>query len=403
MRADLRFAAATCFTRTGDAPSATVLGRHYAAHTARGPPSSHYTVIPFFAGHEAQLSGGRVEPSISALLDADITLVTHLSVSRLPRLAALAREWGGPLSAALFVSPTESDSVLCSQLLALDASQRNVSVHLVVDSSGAEPAKGGAPYPINLLRNEATAYATTHLVIMLDVDFQPSHGLHAALLHSLEYAHVWQNARHGLAFVLPAFQYKVTCPCDTTAVAFAAGDMRVFGTQPHRCMPIPGSKAALAVALRHRWATPFHAHFAGHLFTDNARWLREAAPYYVRWGFGFEPYVLLNRSLPGAPLYDTRFVDRGMNKVAFTAVLAARGYRFVVLPDAFVTHAWESRAAERAHRRPHNMMFAKEIYALVMREEAAITTRGAPWHAAMTASSLDVYLPATPITQGKAR
>jgi hypothetical protein len=96
----------------------------------------------------------------------------------------------------------------------------------------------------------------------------------------------------------------------------------------------------------------FHPAFPGaHNATDTARWATASAPYYVRPGVSFEPYVLGNKSHPDFPPYDLRFMDRNRNKVVFTAAAAARGFRFVVLPQPFVTHVWQTVEEELAGRR----------------------------------------------------
>jgi hypothetical protein len=228
---------------------------------------------------------------------------------------------------------------------------------------------------------------------MLDVDFQPSRDMYS-LLHGADNRHVWTNAHRRLAFVIPAFQFKLRCPCEhSTVYAETEEEMNVTGIQPHRCIPVPASKVALVAAVRRRWICVFHAHFEGHLYTDNRRWLNTTQPYYVNWGTFYEPYVVVNKSLPDFPEYDARFLDRGMNKVIFTAQLHSRHFQFVVLPSFFLTHVFETKISEKTTRRRHNMLLRSELYSEVMGEERQRHTL----LYAHSSTFLHEYLPHTPL------
>lgn len=55
----------------------------------------------------------------------------------------------------------------------------------------------------------------------------------------------------------------------------------------------------------------------------------------VSWEPDYEPYVVVRSDVPK---YDTRFVGFGWNKVSHIMELEARGYTFIVLPNAFIIH-----------------------------------------------------------------
>ena len=83
-----------------------------------------------------------------------------------------------------------------------------------------------------------------------------------------------------------------------------------------------------------------------------------------------KPYVIGNASIAGYPDFDTRFVDRNRNKVVFARQAAARGFRFVVLPQAFLSHFWQSEEEELSGRR-EPMPGYKELVDTVLQEDAA--------------------------------
>ena len=355
-----------------------------------------YTVFPFLCSGGDTRCAGR--PSGAAAerrlrTDADgVTVVTQCSPSKLPRLAALANEWGGPMSAALYVpggNEALDNAVAQLRTLKLPAT---VDIHLV------QGGRVKGVYPINFLRTLAQRAARTHLVLMLDVDFMVPRWLFPALqaanpsaappvreaalarartegftlplstsdasaVNLTQFDRVWADASCRHMFMLPAFQLNIRAPC-------AAGDAPVLGnaamsagshpsrrranaSAPARCVSLPGDKAALLTAIRRGWADVFHATMRrAHRPTDVHRWLHtDSDAYYVKWARYYEPYGIINASLRDVPDYDIRFVDRGVNKVIFTHLVHLRGFRFVVLPAPFVLHAWESRENEIATRR----------------------------------------------------
>jgi hypothetical protein len=327
-----------------------------------------YDVLPFFcAPGEARCAGA---PSGAAAArapttDADTTVVTQMSASKLSRLVKLAAEWGGPVSAAFYVAGGNHELDAAIALLRATPLPSSVVLHLVVGRRTDDV------YPINLLRTVAQRGARTHLVLMLDVDFHVTHHLHASLQAAnpavlaatgrealnvsdvSTYAHVWANAAKRHAFVLPAFQLNMRAPCSASDPPATGRTKMVLSLTPagSRCIPLPTGKRAIAAAVEKGWADVFHSTMRAHAPTDTRRWLDSEAPYYVRWAGWYEPYVLVNASLAETPEYDMRFVDRGVNKVIWMHVLSLRGFRFVVLPRPFVLHAWETPGREHSTRR----------------------------------------------------
>ena len=56
----------------------------------------------------------------------------------------------------------------------------------------------------------------------------------------------------------------------------------------------------------------YHVWQAGHSATNYSLWRSATQPFPIDWSPDYEPYVLIDR---GAPLFDTRFVGFGWNKV----------------------------------------------------------------------------------------
>ena len=187
-------------------------------------------------------------------------------------------------------------------------------------------------YPGNALRNLAIDQVDTTHFLMLDADFTPSDEL-AEAFAQLPAALV----RDPLAaLVVPAFEYKVY-ECNSTHQCFK--DHK--GSLPH-------DVRSLKQCTEEGMCGVFYEIFAPetHESTDYERWWRAAlagdrTPYRVPC-FGslkYEPYVVLRRSgLQSPPPYDTRFTGYGKNKIQHLQHLRFLGYRFEVLPSAFLVH-----------------------------------------------------------------
>lgn len=166
------------------------------------------------------------------------TLITQCSVDRFDNLFQQARAWNGPVSAAIYIHTT-SDAKIHTQTSAVadlieklnkdDTFQGSLTVSLLFGHENAtsrwkcnNPEAIGAPlYPINALRNLATAAAftppvtanatsegahprTPPLMFLLDADFIPSPGL----LQWASRPTVVDRCDSGEVIVVPAFEAK---------------------------------------------------------------------------------------------------------------------------------------------------------------------------------------------------
>ncbi|XP_046432242.1 LARGE xylosyl- and glucuronyltransferase 2-like isoform X2 [Neodiprion fabricii] len=234
----------------------------------------------------------------------DVTLITQCSGDRLTLLEDLCKRWRGAISVALYFTDADTYNFIKFVRGSEELSKRrNIAYHVVY--------KEGEFYPVNYLRNVGMSHVTTSYVFQLDVDFLPSNGLYDTLMSSIVSLRLTQDRQ--VALIVPAFE-----------------------TERYR-FNFPESKEALVRSLNRGMFYTFRYHIwsQGHAATNYTHWCKASEPYEVGWEPDFEPYVVVPSS---APSYDTRFVGFGWNKVSHIAHLAAMGYRFVVLPDAFVIH-----------------------------------------------------------------
>jgi hypothetical protein len=157
--------------------------------------------------------------------DARVSIVTQLSIDRLPRLAELAAAWGGPVSAALYIGFRGS----LESELALLHSQWNesksvngplstfVDIHIVYHTSTSAWFATGAghginPYPVNLLRQFAMDRARTDHVLYLEGDMlTPLNGHDQVVATWGIMSKMAAAATRPIAFVLPMYSQDRHC------------------------------------------------------------------------------------------------------------------------------------------------------------------------------------------------
>lgn len=293
--------------------SATALACRWECITGRSDPGC-YTVQEL------------LQPAAAA---NEITLVTQATRDKARYLKRALDFWDGPASIALYAY-TPLDLAF---FINFSCTRCTISV---VYGGTREQA-----YPINLLRNVALTAAQTSLAFMFDTDFLPSPGLY----HLLS-AHIAnQSSTRRTGWVVPAFEMKTN-------------------------YDIPTDFLSLRNALEVGAVGIFHGKRGGHYNTQNSRWLNTSNQYCLEHSaHNYEPYLVLNKTEPGFPLFDPTFVDRGMNKVRIGCIfdlhkahhpaisyvlqvmwvreLKARDYRFCVVPRAWLVHVYERRPKYR--------------------------------------------------------
>ena len=246
---------------------------------------------PFFLGRNYTLSNAANE----------VTLISQLSLDRLQMLEPLCRHWTGPMSISVYATDMEATKLSdYFHSFSCFRNRNNIAVHVVYVHSRF--------YPVNYLRNVALKHLVTKYAFLLDIDFLPMVDLHAYLL---EAARVLGAEKRAL--IVPAFEthlYRLDFPQNKTGLLKMLGNQFI---QPFRY---------------HEWAK-------GHAPTNYEHWRTTSVPYRINWAPDFEPYVMLSSPFP---IYDSRFVGFGWNKVSHIMELHHAGYEFVVLPDAFIIH-----------------------------------------------------------------
>lgn len=90
----------------------------------------------------------------------------------------------------------------------------------------------------------------------------------------------------------------------------------------------------------------------------------------MSWEPDYEPYVVVRSNVPK---YDTRFVGFGWNKVSHIMELEARGYTFIVLPNAFIIHMPHAPSFDIAKFRGSSQ-YRRLVYPILLYELKYIKT-----------------------------
>jgi Glycosyl-transferase for dystroglycan len=235
---------------------------------------------------------------------ASIGIATQMTLDRLPRLARMADNWFGPISAVLYVDCAQRrDAIksIAALVQSSDSVRRRVDVHLACAERMLTQR-----YPINHLRNVAWQLVPTPLVLLLDSDFLPSgSSVCGDVARFVDVAPPPLPLANEFALVLPAFALH-------DDGRFDHGDKRHVGAR----IDAPDG--------------------IGQAATDYRRWRSAAEPYRVEHRFGYEPYVIVRTER--TPRYDEQFVGYGDDKASHFFELKAAGYQLYVLPTSMVVH-----------------------------------------------------------------
>lgn len=239
----------------------------------------------------------------------DVTLVTHLSIDKLPELERQCDHWMSVVSAAVFVNlpytTMENDTSTYDPLTkevgaAIAEAEKKIdelfqkiesgeSQHCTLDTmlvfehfSRFDPFLG--LYPINALRNRALQMADTDIVLVIDVDLLPN----ADLAHDLHVVSRYETLRRVTEYkqviVLPALEILSGDPAEENRWTRRA----LEGPDRIRTMT---EKGKIQPYLEDR-----NPHSQGN--TDFDRWINSSMPYRVDFiDEGYEPFFLAKRLL----------------------------------------------------------------------------------------------------------
>ncbi|CAL4158245.1 unnamed protein product [Meganyctiphanes norvegica] len=290
-----------------------------------------------------------MEGEVESYSSSELTLVTQCSFGHLHKLPRLTNNWQGPISIAVFAMSGEVQAVVQTFHLLRRCHSgiyNNVTFSLVfplnsptsphiTPTADTTPCDqifeqqiqtnyefGGIHYPNNLLRNIARKATNTELILVLDIDMIPSHGLHTYFMKYASDNNIFKEhlSEEKTAWVLPAFEIQ-------------------NGNE------FPKTKKDLLSLKEKELVRPFYSElcFKCQKYTDYPSWekkqnidMEKVSPLYeVLWQDPWEPFYIARN---GIPLYDERFRQYGFNRISQVCELHIAGFRFLVLDSGFVLH-----------------------------------------------------------------
>eukprot|EP00968_Pinguiococcus_pyrenoidosus_P022490 scaffold3274_cov244-Pinguiococcus_pyrenoidosus.AAC.2 len=219
----------------------------------------------------------------------------------------------------VYISPTAPDEFPINRF-------RNMAISKV----GRPPARAvAASSASQLIRARKPAQVATSHLFYVDVDFVPSatsyQDAKQLLLKNREYS---QDRTY--AFVVPAFMYAGSCQ-DVKACLKQFGD-EIPGTFPQLMSQVQQRKSKVMA---------FGSKSAAQDSTDYDKWMSQGAeevrPIECLSNLRYEPYVIVRKS-DLLPSFDERFTGYGKNKIQWIVHLRYLGFKFMVLPQVFLTH-----------------------------------------------------------------
>ena len=317
----------------------------------------------------------------SAFHSPRVTICTQLTVNRLVRLDAMAQNWGGPISAVLFIgyggNVEEEIAELDEYWSESVALQAYVDLHLVIDGKRPwfrwENMKKD-PYPVNLLRQLAVDYANrTDYILYAEGDMVSMHRGHDIIASTWDDLLNVDNLRikevgSPAAFALPIY-YLEDCPendidCDKMSTHDAHAVAHDFAER------VPISKAALiqsVVSNRKKYGLKrMSLRYPNQLEFDFDGWEKvekgsslflpydgkESALKYVppdpgkgkkmelknyrRRMSAHEPYVVVRKE--GLPPYDVLYWSQEGDKRSQINDMIVKGYKLFIHRDGFLVN-----------------------------------------------------------------
>lgn len=218
-------------------------------------------IIPYFYRKQARVQE-----------DLDITITTMITIERLGVFRNLVERYKGPVSLTLHIKDDENKAQSLQSLHQVHRESREfaqfVDVHLIVDNYDRQ---------FNLWRNVARLYATTQLIMTMDVDFMLCSDLQRNI-GELPQVYKEMVSNGSAVFVVPAFEFV------REVVEIQAVDY-------------PKDKDQLMAFMQRKEVIMFHNSWKrGHGPTNYAAWSRAQEPYRVQeYNYNYEPYVLMKR------------------------------------------------------------------------------------------------------------
>ncbi|EFA86299.1 putative glycosyltransferase [Heterostelium album PN500] len=232
-----------------------------------------------------------------------VTIVTQATVNRVDRIVLMADRWKAPISTSIFIRDPDTELDQLNQMIANNPIlMKFVDFHLLYANN--------TRYPVNNLRNLSIRNSHTDYVLVMDADFIPPYGMHDYLLKYIDNT----GNEEKVAYIVPSFS--------------SSQDPRI----------LPNDKPTLVEMVEKNLVNPSNLNVCPkcHSPSDYNRWFETTVPYEVKYSWIYEPYLIFNRN--NTELFDERFKGYGFDKNSHVFTMAVSGYRFIVLPNAFIIH-----------------------------------------------------------------
>lgn len=250
----------------------------------------------------------------------DISLLIQMDTSHgyYDKLYTVSRYWTGPISVALYINASYYKDNVNFNNIYLHSMMENIfatyrlqksalCVHIVTSH------KELTFYPVNTLRNVATKYAPTSLVLLIEADFIPMPGMHEIFANKNILKH--NLLKKKMAYVIPSFaiqNFNVSVPLNKTEL--------LYQWQHNITLPIHFTKTFKT----------------GHQATDYKKYRYADRAYKVKWAPNYEPYYIIHREQ--VPYYPEEFLHGYRDKSVHAYMLRVAGFKFYVLPNTYIVH-----------------------------------------------------------------
>ena len=274
-----------------------------------------------------------------------VTLCTQMTVDRLPRLLAQATNFGGPVSAVVFVGRYKSIEEEIEEVAAAWESseilQKYADIHLVFDGNkpwfiGAETdeAHERDPYPINLLRQESIIRAETEWVFVVEGDIVTVPSAHELIRSSWDemlneekrlLAAGANSSPPGVAFVVPLYDAPTK---DPNAIFF----------ESPLAERVPKTKDALTAAVARGSVKRMSDVYVSHSGLDYQGWekRRDSTFASYEWSTGVEPYHISRKD--NLPPFDPLYAGMTNDKTSQLQDMGRAGYIFALHPQIYAVN-----------------------------------------------------------------
>jgi len=270
-----------------------------------------------------------------------VTVVTQSTIDRLYKIGLMADKWKAPISVALYVKNRDTELPLLETILKENPLLRvYADIHLLFANN--------TRYPVNNLRNLAIKYSTTDLIFVMDADFLPPIGLHDYIVSHKRYFNInKENYNQKYKRIIPNVQFvnqsTFTDLSHTPNMVPEDQDLKVAFVIPSFSSSydpslLPDDKPTLLRMVLDKKIEPSNLKVCKkcHSPTNFQKWVQDSEPYEAVYRWIYEPYLVFDKTK--TEWFDERLKGYGFDKNSHTLVMAMQGYRFIVLPEAFIIH-----------------------------------------------------------------